>query len=403
MNKCISCESNNVKKAIDFGEQPPSNRYLNNAQEFCETHELIFGYCNDCGLGQLINPMSPDDVRSHYDWIVYNEPEGHLDNLVEVLMAEAKLEPDSKILGVTYKDDTTLNRFKIKGIKDTYRLKQVDDLGIKNSLGSLESIQNALTQTVSEDLSSKLGHADILLVRHILEHVHKPQAFMKACKSLTKPDGIMVFEVPDCRKVLEGSDHCFIWEEHISYFTPDTLKNFLSRAGFTDVQIKVYPYPMEDSLIAIVSNKWSVPKLNKVDISKEIARINNFTRTFSTRGLKIRSHLKKMHEEGKNIVLFGAGHLATKFINFYQLTPFLNGVVDDNQNKLNRLIPFSKLPIISSQCLDSDNIDLCLLTLNPESEKRVLKAKQNYLASGGKFSSIFSASSNSLDRDINDD
>ena len=50
MNKCISCESNNVKKAIDFGEQPPSNRYLNNAQEFCETHELIFGYCNDCGL-----------------------------------------------------------------------------------------------------------------------------------------------------------------------------------------------------------------------------------------------------------------------------------------------------------------------------------------------------------------
>ena len=110
-----------------------------------------------------------------------------------------------------------------------------------------------------------------------------------------------------------------------------------------------------------------------------------------------------MHEEGKNIVLFGAGHLATKFINFYQLTPFLNGVVDDNQNKLNRLIPFSKLPIISSQCLDSDNIDLCLLTLNPESEKRVLKAKQNYLASGGKFSSIFSASSNSLDRDINND
>jgi len=110
--------------------------------------------------------------------------------------------------------------------------------------------------------------------------------------------------------------------------------------------------------------------------------------------------LQKLQHEGKRVALFGAGHLAAKFINFYDLAPYLCGVIDDNANKLGRFMPGSKLPIISSSCLESEKIDLCLLTLNPESEQKVLKAKSAYLAGGGRFRSIFSASSNSIDLDI---
>ena len=116
----------------------------------------------------------------------------------------------------------------------------------------------------------------------------------------------------------------------------------------------------------------------------------------------MRAYLQKLQTQGKKVALFGAGHLSAKFINFYKLAPFIFGVVDDNPNKQNLFMPGSALPIIDSHCLDAGQVDLCLLTLNPESEQKVLKAKSSYLHQGGKFRSIFSASANSINQDIQD-
>lgn len=402
-NRCISCGSEKVEPLIEMGLQPPSNRYVETKTEDCESHPLTFGFCPDCGLAQLIRPMPPEMVRSHYEWITYNEPEGHLDDLVEVLGDELGHSGLASIIGVTYKDDSTLQRFNKKGLTNTYRLKESEDLGIHNPLASLETIQAALSPSVAEELAAHRGRADIVLVRHILEHAHQPRAFLEACRKLCKDNGLMVFEVPDCRKILDGHDHCFLWEEHISYFTPETLRGFLEESGLKNLEIKVYPYPMEDSLVAIVRNANSEPSAAKIDIAGETSRLRDFASAFAARGKKITRHLRALQMQNKRVALFGAGHLAAKFINFYGLSPYLHGVIDDNPNKLGRLMPGSKLPIISSGCLESEHVDLCLLTLNPESEQKVLKAKAAYLSGGGKFRSIFSASSNSIDLDIPND
>jgi SAM-dependent methyltransferase len=350
----------------------------------------------------LLDPMAIDLVRSRHEWITYNEPEGHLDNLVECLRDLSGITVDSRIVGVTYKDDSTLARFSKQGIANTYRLDQVNDLGVSDPLASLETIQSVLTPHRAQSITAQIGQADIVLVRHILEHAHSPVQLLEACQQLAKPDGWLVFEVPDCRKVLDGHDHCFIWEEHISYFTPETLKSFLESFGFPDVDIKVYPYPMEDSLVAIVRNIRKEPLRQHVS-DKELKRLESFGNSFAERGFKMRRHLESLQSQGTQVALFGAGHLAAKFINFYGLATFLCSVIDDNPNKKSTFMPGSRLPIVDSRCLDEGKVDLCLLTLNPESEQKVLKGKSSYLDRGGKFRSIFSASANSIDLDIRDD
>jgi SAM-dependent methyltransferase len=401
--ECIGCGADTIKRIINLDPKPPSNRYRGGIEENCEAHPIELGYCNSCGLAQLLNPMSPETVRSHFDWITYNEPEGHLDDLVETLAAKTGASPRTRIVGVTYKDDSMLSRFNNKGIEATYRLKQAEDLGIEEPLASLETIQGALTLSTAQEIVVRIGQADIVLVRHILEHAHQPRRLLDACQNMAKPGGLLVFEAPDCRKMLNGHDHCFLWEEHISYFTPETLRAFFQCAGFRELDMKIYPYPMEDSLIAIVRNVRSKSQKARIDVGAEISRLEDFASTFSSRGLRIKQHLELLKEQGKTIALFGAGHLAAKFINFYGLAHCLFGVIDDNPNKLGRFMPGSKVRIISSSCLDSGKVDLCLLTLNPESEQKVLKAKAGYVAQGGKFRSIFSASENSIDQDIYDD
>ena len=103
------------------------------------------------------------------------------------------------------------------------------------------------------------------------------------------------------------------------------------------------------------------------------------------------------------MALFGAGHLAAKFVNFYGLKEKLIGVIDDNPHKQNHFLPGSALPVIGSEWLNTGDIDLCMLTLSPESETKVRKAKADYLARGGIFRSIFSASTSSIDKALIDD
>jgi len=50
------------------------------------------------------------------------------------------------------------------------------------------------------------------------------------------------------------------------------------------------------------------------------------------------------------------------------------------------------LRVRPSSVLMDEKIDLCLLSLSPESEKKVIAAKHEYALRGGLFRSIFASS-----------
>ncbi|NBV84796.1 MAG: methyltransferase domain-containing protein [Verrucomicrobia bacterium] len=397
-NYCRGCSAP-IVELLNLGLQPPSNRFLSSPAEPCDEHPMQFGYCPVCSFGQLLNPRPAQSIISRHSWLSYNEPEGHLDQLVASLSAATTTGAAASILGITYKDDSTLARFNRLGFAHCRRLDQALDLGIEDPLASLESIQEALTSARADQLTLSYKKADILIVRHLLEHAHNPLALLHACMELVKSGGLMAFEVPDCRKMLNGGDHCFLWEEHITYFTPTTLKGFFELAGLSEIDVKIYPYAMEDSLVAVVKNS-SQPNSKLIKSLDEIQRLETFKNSFSVRRERIRAHLSELHSQGKKIAVFGAGHLTLKFINYYGLAPFIEYVVDDNPHKQGLFMPGSQLPIKASNYLEVDKIDLCLLGLNPESEQKVRQSKARYVELGGRFLSIFSASGNNIDGDL---
>ena len=71
---------------------------------------------------------------------------------------------------------------------------------------------------------------------------------------------------------------------------------------------------------------------------------------------------------------------------------FINFAIDDDKNKLGYYIPGSKIKIKSSDYLKNKNIDLCILGMNFESEKKILRKYEAFLKNGGKFVSIYPSS-----------
>ena len=398
MNKCHLCQGGSVTELLDLGMQPISNRFLARPGDEEYTHSIVIARCHACGLIQISNPMPAAELLPRYDWISYSEPEEHLDHLAESIGNLSGITGESTICGISFKDDSILMRMNERGFEHTWRVDPKADLGINDHRAGIETIQERFTSGAVEAIAHKYGKADVIIVRHILEHTHDMPTLMTALKQLLSPHGYLVIEVPDCSRDLEGQDYSTLWEEHIVYFTPDTFRSSFAFFGLSLTRFECFPYPFENSLVGIAQpEKNIVPSFPSERI---LERERNRALAFSEGLIEHRSRLKGFFPEFRrnqgNIALFGAGHLACTFINLLELKHYIEFVADDNPNKRGLFMPGSHLPILGSDALLERGIKLCLLSLSPESEDKVIQNNGAFVKHGGSFSSIFPGSKRAL-------
>ena len=402
MNICNNCASDKIKALLNLGSQPISNRFLIDSSDPKPTYQLAVNQCFGCGLVQINNPVSVSEIVPRFGWITYNEPEAHLDQLVEKISSLEGLSKESTICGITFKDDSTLNRFQAKGFKNVWRIDKQSDLGIDNPKTSLETIQQYINPDAIASVVARRGLADVVIVRHILEHAHNARQFIAGIKKLVKPNGYIIFEVPDCAEAFEQCDYTTLWEEHTLYFTAQTFKNFFPCNGFNLVDFECYPNVFENSLVAIT--QLNEAKDNAIAcgtlLNDETKRIKNFSDNFPKYLQEIQSFLSKCKNDKGKIAIFGAGHLACTFVSLFGLEKFIDFCVDDNPNKVGLYLAGTQLPIYRSKALIEENVKVCLLTLNPINEDKIISINSEFIDKGGLFLSIFPTSKRAVHKNF---
>jgi hypothetical protein len=393
------CGSPQLAKLFDVGLQPIGNRFLESPTQTEELFPLAMQQCEACGLTQIEQAVPARALVPPFDWITYEEPEGHLDELADILSALPGIGPRSIAAGVSFKDDSTLARLERKGLQ-TWRLDIGLDLGatgVSPGFG-VETIQDRLTATTAGRVLQRRKPADILLARHILEHSADPRDFIESLKRLTAPGGYVVVEVPDCSRALDGLDYTVIWEEHVLYYTPETFRQGFPLAGLDVVRMENYPYPFENSLVAIATAKSGLrsAKPSAAALVRERARGVAFGKNFKGYREKVRSYVDDRRRAGGRIALFGAGHLACTWVNNLGVEDAIDCVIDDNPNKRGLYMPGSKLPIVGSDALLDRGITLCLLSLNPIGQEKVIAKNAAFVQRGGEFASIFPSSARAV-------
>lgn len=334
-----------------------------------------------------------------FPWIKYNEPEGHLDHLAGVILDIAQTKGSTTVAGVSYKDDTTLERLHARGMGVIWRITP-EELGLNTTKVEIETLQDRFTPERAAQIVNHHGSADILVVRHILEHAHDIGAFLAALKILVKPEGLLVFEVPDCTAVLTLKDYSTIWEEHILYFTPCTLQACLESHGFEVLRLENYPYILENALVAIARplKTGSFPSVADQDRGRELDRVLEYFTAFPQERARYQHILAEYRHQGGKIALLGAGHLACAFVNLLGLQRYIECILDDDHNRQGLFMPGSRLPIKLTTALRDKNIRLCLLSLNPMNEENVIARQLDFVQRGGEFKSIFPASRHTIRR-----
>ncbi len=397
-NPCTVCGGSNLRRSLEFGQQPASNRFLlPNSPEADERHPLSLGYCTDCSTVQLVDRMPIEAIRPRFDFLQNTEPEGHLDDLVDKLAALPGMSSAARILGVTYKDRSTLERFARRGMDNVTHITPAELLPGDVIIG-LETLQRALSDSgVIDRILRTHGAADLLIVRHLVEHAESASRLVETLRGLLKPGGRMMFEFPDNERIFRNANHAFIWEEHFSYFTRDSFYTLADRTGARVLQFERYPYPYEDALVAVL--QFDAPHSEEKRPAVEgIAALQAFAGCFSVERARWHAELSSRRDRGEKLAIFGAGHLAVKLINFMDLAQFIDCVIDDNPRKAGLQMPGSRLEIVPSGALAERGIRYCISTLSPESETSVRRKLAGYVAAGGSMVSAFSTGETDIRR-----
>lgn len=392
---CRICAEDVLETRIDFGMQPVTNRYLRSPDEEQYRFRLSLAQCAACGIVQLGDPPPVNEVVPRFDWITYTEAEGHLDRTADAIASHDSLNHDSLIAGVSYKDDSLLDRLKRKGFANAKRIDGKSDLGLSVADPGMESIQQALTPERFAGLESSWGKPDAIVARHVFEHAYDPIQALKTLGGWLKPGGTLVIEIPDCKQSLDLCDYTMVWEEHILYLTESTFRFALNMAGLDVIQFHRESYPYEDALTAFATVSASPQPEPGGFLDDELSRGRRYAESLPSIARAVQHRVSGLAGEG-GVALMGAGHLAASYINYFELNDSIDCVLDDDPNKQGLFMPGSALPIAPGRELAERNLKTCLLTLSPESERRVMEKMGEYQKSGGRLASIFPASPNSL-------
>ena len=111
-NLTCRCCAGALEVLLDLGLQPVCSHFKSQAGELSAHHPLALAQCTRCGQLQIEDPAPVALLRSPHAWVSYIEPEGHLDQLVDELCSLPNADPQWRVGGVTYKDQSTLERLR---------------------------------------------------------------------------------------------------------------------------------------------------------------------------------------------------------------------------------------------------------------------------------------------------
>ena len=249
----------------------------------------------------------------------------------------------------------------------------------------INTLQMFLNKESTEEIKNKYGEFDLFISRQNLEHMSDLREVAKSIQSLVKSGGYVLIEVPNFLCNLRCQDYS-LWEEHVNYFTIDTLSYFLALSHVEIVHQEIINFSGE--AIFVIGRKVDDARLSLDYVSNLKVQNKKYAIDWAIFRDSIFSFLMNHKKAGKKIAVYGAGARVFCLINFTRISSIIDVILDDQPEKQNKFMPGGLIPIASSESLYSLGIDICLLGVNTENEDKVLARHTQWVKNGGKFWSV---------------
>lgn len=372
---CRLCNKKSVELFFDFGSQPIVHNLLKNQDDHLDTFTFRVGVCQNCGFMQLLDCIPAVVLYDNYFTISSWKNQPHVPRLIWLIETILDINKDSSIFEIGCNDGSFLQSLsdsrysKLFGIEPTK-----NSYNIAKSKG-FEVINDFFTSENAKDIANESGKFELIISRQVLEHIESLNDFLEGIRKVLKDDGYLLLEIPDSSVNIDFLDYAF-WEEHVNYFTLNTLEYLLAKNGFSIIHSETLLFSGKALIVFAKKEKYLSDKINGYKVKFELARINTFKEKWSKFKNTFKKELDKRKSSRENVAVYGCGARSSTIVNFLEISEYITCYVDDQKEKQNYHVPGSLLPVYPSIELIEKNINHVLLGVNAENEKEVIHSNK---------------------------
>ncbi|HDK25832.1 MAG TPA: class I SAM-dependent methyltransferase [Candidatus Atribacteria bacterium] len=212
--------------------------------------------CNNCGLVYLNPRPTQTEISRFYseEYSPFKSDKNKLIKYVERKIAERDVKKIKKLI-----NKNNINILEIGCATGEY-LSYLRDIGDGNVTGveispyaaeyaRREHRLNVITGTIFDGKFTDESF-DVIIMKHVFEHVHNPSETLKEINRLLDKNGKFIFFVPNIHtietKIFGKYWHGWDVPRHLYDFNPETIKKLLNKTGFV----------IHDISYSLVPNDW---------------------------------------------------------------------------------------------------------------------------------------------------
>ncbi len=207
--------------------------------------------------------------------------------------------------------------------------------------------------------------ADLILSRHVLEHLDQPAAFVQTLRRAIKDNKrtVVYTEVPNLGYILRDSAIWDIIYEHYSYFGASSLTALFTGNGFNILNMQE-AYEGQFIFVEAIARDASRPAPN-IPFAQSVEALQAQVSRFGERSREKIDHwrerLTQMAADGKRVVVWGAGSKGISFLNYTQAGDAVQYIVDINPRKRNKYVTGAGQQIVPPDFLKEYRPDAVIL------------------------------------------
>jgi len=366
---CRSCGNNNLKRVVSLGYQPLANNLIKKKDDKCDLYPLEVNYCDKCHNCQLSVAVDPKLMFSNYLYTSSTSKvfRNHFIEAAKKYSKELKLnKKNSYIIDIGSNDGVALKPFLELGFKKILGIEPAKNLAKLANKNKIKTFNGFLEK---RNIKKIKKNADLILASNVFAHSDKLKEMAECMLSLLSKKGTIVIEVQYLLNTLKDLTFDNIYHEHYNYWSLTSLVNFFKQFNakiFRSEKVDTHGgsirvYIKKDKKVKIEN---SVINMLKEEESFGIKDFKTYKK-FGEKVYKIResvlANIKKLKENNKTIIGYGAPAKATTALNFFGISKEIDFIVEDNKLKHNKFIPGVNIPIKSkSQIKNKKNILLVL-------------------------------------------
>lgn len=389
MPTCHLCGNSPLLPLLDLGRHPIAQHLLAERPASEYTHSVVMQLCESCGLIQLVDGVPPEKFYTNYVTLSSWKVHPHVPQLIELLEALAGLKKETRIVEVGSNDGSFLKVLRDHGFANGIGIEPAEDARAVARAHNIETVGEYLTPEFARRFVAQYGQADLIISRHVVEHITDLPTFTEGLRLLCHPGTYVLIEVPYFDFCLDAVDYSGIWEQHSNYFTRATLERFLARAGIELLHHQTFQFSGTAQVaIGRYNGVLSAAPLTPEQNADIRARALYYRDCFPDFKAALHRELAEYRTNVGPIALYGAGSRTCSFVNYLGIGQFIEFVADDQPEKQKRFLPGAHLPIVPGAALDESDVRLCLLGVNAEVEHKVIARRSRFTERGGVFRSV---------------